>query len=65
MVFTSVIEQLPSELKMALKSFGLDDPGLLLMYPRYTIVDLHAQGLGIGFSSSIPPSFPPSSQRVE
>ena len=59
-VFASLISQLQPELREALISSGLDDPGLLRAYPRTPVEDLRAQGLGIGLATSFPPSFPSS-----
>ena len=66
-VFASIVSQLHPELREALISSGLDDPGLLRAYPRSSVEDLRAMGLGIPIalstssSPSIPPSFPSSS----
>ena len=65
-VFRSVVATLLLELRTALTSSGLDDPGILLAYPRIAEDELRAQGLGIGARSSISstitthPSFSPS-----
>ena len=61
-VFASIISQLQPELREALISSGLDDPGLLRAYPRTPVEDLRAQGLGIGMATSTTtsPTFPPS-----
>ena len=67
MVFASIVSQLHLELREALISSGLDDPGLLRAYPWSSVEDLRAMGLGIPIafstssSPSIPPSFPSSS----
>ena len=61
-VFASLVSQLQPELREALISSGLDDPGLLRAYPRTPVEDLRALGLGIGMATSTTssPSFPPS-----
>ena len=61
-VFASLVSQLQPELREALISSGLDDPGLLRAYPRSTVEDLRAMGLGMTMatSSSSYPSFPSS-----
>ena len=60
MVFASVLNQLPPKLKVALKSPGLDDPRLLMTYPRSTVKELHVQGVVVGtrLFSSFPSSLP-------
>ena len=62
MVFASLVSQLQPELREALISSGLDDPGLLRAYPRSPVEDLRAMGLGIDMATSTTssPSFPPS-----
>ena len=62
MVFASLVSQLQPELREALISSGLDDPGLLRAYPRSPVEDLRAMGLGMpmAMSTSSSPSFPPS-----
>ena len=57
-----LVSQLQPELREALISSGLDDPGLLRAYPRSPVEDLRAMGLGIpmALSTSSSPSFPPS-----
>ena len=62
MVSASLVSQLQPELREALISSGLDDPGLLRAYPRSPVGDLRAMGLGIpmAMSTSSSPSFPPS-----
>ena len=61
-VFASLVSQLQPELREALISSGLDDPGLLRAYPRTPVEDLRALGLGIEMATSTTssPSFPPS-----
>ena len=60
-VFASIISQLQPELREALITSGLDDPGLLRAYPRTPVKDLRAQGLGVGMATSTTtsPTFPP------
>ena len=62
MVFASLVSQLQPELREALISSGLDDPGLLRAYPRSPVEDLRDMGLGIpiALSTSSFPSFPSS-----
>ena len=59
MLFASLVSQLQPELREALISSGLDDPGLLRAYPRSPVEDLRAVGLGMTMatSSSSSPSF--------
>ena len=46
-VFKSVVNTLPSELRLALQSAGLADPGVLLHYPRTSADVLKSKGLGL------------------
>ena len=61
MVFASLVSQLQPELREALISSGLDDPGLLRAYPRSPVEDLRAMGLGMAMATSTTssPFFPP------
>ena len=51
-VFASLVSQLQPELREALISSGLDDPGLLRAYPRSPVEDLRAMGLGMAMGSA-------------
>ena len=44
-VFRCVVTTLPQELRNAITSNGLDDLGLLFVFPRSTDEELHARGL--------------------
>ena len=46
-VFASVVEQLPDELKEALKSSGIDDPGVLRFHPRSSAEENARKDLGL------------------
>ena len=56
-VFRSVVATLPLELRTALTSSGLDDPGIFLAYLRTAEDELRALCLGISARSTITPTF--------